>query len=167
MKLSLENLFRGSKWMLCFTNMKLFGIIYTYYKDNPGDIRDLGLIPGLGGSPGEGNGNPLQYSCLKNTMDIETCQAPVHGVAKSWTQLKQVSTRACTKVLLLLEAVLEFSALDIRAKILNAYEVSHFYEHGFLFRLQRWDPLWILWDIGMSENTGNLRSSYIARHYKN
>ena len=55
--------------MLSFTNMKLFGIIYTYYKDNAGDIRDLGLIPGLGGSPGEGNGNPLQYSCLENTMD--------------------------------------------------------------------------------------------------
>ena len=58
--------------MLSFTNMKLFGIIYTYYKDNAGDIRDLGLIPGLGGSPGEGNGNPLQYSCLENTMDRET-----------------------------------------------------------------------------------------------
>ena len=58
--------------MLSFTDMKLFGIIYTYYKDNAGDIRDLGLIPGLGGSPGEGNGSPLQYSCLENTMDRET-----------------------------------------------------------------------------------------------
>ena len=58
--------------MLSFTNMKLFGIIYTYYKDNAGDIRHLGLIPGLGGSPREGNGNPLQYSCLENTMDQET-----------------------------------------------------------------------------------------------
>ena len=35
---------------------------------NSGDIRDVGLIPGLGGSPGEGNGNPLQYSCLENPM---------------------------------------------------------------------------------------------------
>ena len=43
------------------------------------------LIPGLGRSPGEGNGNPLQYSCLENSMDREACWAAVHGVAKSWT----------------------------------------------------------------------------------
>ena len=36
---------------------------------NAGDIKDVGLIPGLGRSPGEGNGNPLQYSCLENSMD--------------------------------------------------------------------------------------------------
>ena len=48
---------------------------------------DLGLIPGLGRSPGEGNGNPLQYSCLENSMDGGTWWATVHGVAKSWTRL--------------------------------------------------------------------------------
>ena len=48
---------------------------------------DLGLIPRLGRSPGEGNGNPLQYSCLENSMDGGTWQATVHGVAKNWTQL--------------------------------------------------------------------------------
>ena len=48
---------------------------------------DLGLIPGSGISPGEGNGNPLQYSCLRNPMDRGACQATVHGVAKSQTQL--------------------------------------------------------------------------------
>ena len=42
---------------------------------------DLGSIPGLGRSPGEGNGNPLQYSCLENSMDREAWQATVHGVA--------------------------------------------------------------------------------------
>ena len=46
---------------------------------------DLGLIPGSGRSPGEGNGNPLQYSCLKNPMDGGGWQATVHGVTKSWT----------------------------------------------------------------------------------
>ena len=48
---------------------------------------DLGLIPGLGRSLGEGHGNQLQYSCLENPMDRETWQAPFHGVAKSRTRL--------------------------------------------------------------------------------
>ena len=46
---------------------------------------DLGSIPGSGRSPGEGNGNPLQYYCLENPMDRGTSQATVHGVAKSQT----------------------------------------------------------------------------------
>ena len=46
---------------------------------------DLGLLPGLGRSPGEGDGNPLQYSCLENPMDGGVWQATVHGVAKSQT----------------------------------------------------------------------------------
>ena len=47
------------------------------------DVRDLGLTPGVGRSPGEGNGNPLQYSCLGNPMDRGAWQATVHGVAES------------------------------------------------------------------------------------
>ena len=47
-----------------------------------GDIRDMGSIPGLGRSPGEGNGTPLQYSCLENPMDRGAWWATVHGVAK-------------------------------------------------------------------------------------
>ena len=46
---------------------------------------DLGSIPGLGRSPGEGNDNPFQYSCLENSMDRGAWQARVHGVAKSQT----------------------------------------------------------------------------------
>ena len=46
---------------------------------------DPGSIPGLGRSPGEGNGNPLQYSCLENPMGRGAWGATVHGVAKSWT----------------------------------------------------------------------------------
>ena len=60
---------------------------------NAGVIRDAGLIPGLGTSPGEGHGNPLQY-CLENSVDRGTWQATVHGVEKSRTQLKQLSTHA-------------------------------------------------------------------------
>ena len=50
---------------------------------NAGDSGDTGLIPGSERSPGGGNGNSLQYSCLENSMDSETWQATVHGVAKS------------------------------------------------------------------------------------
>ena len=46
-----------------------------------GDVGDTGSIPGLGRSPGEGNGNPHQYSCLENSMDRGTWQDTVHGVA--------------------------------------------------------------------------------------
>ena len=46
-----------------------------------------GLIPGSGRPPGEGNGNPLQYSCLENPMDRGAWQATVHGVTNSWTEL--------------------------------------------------------------------------------
>ena len=52
---------------------------------NARDIRDVDLIPGSGRSPGAGNGNPLQYSCLENPMDRGAWQATVHGVAQSQT----------------------------------------------------------------------------------
>ena len=52
---------------------------------NAGDAGDMGLIPGSGRSPGEGNGNLAQYSCLENTMDRRAWWATVHGVTKSWT----------------------------------------------------------------------------------
>ena len=58
---------------------------------NAEDIRNVGLIPGLGRSPGEGNGNALQYSFLENPMGIEAWKATVHRVAKSQTELKQLS----------------------------------------------------------------------------
>ena len=53
---------------------------------NARDAGEVGLIPGLGRSPGGGNGNSLQCSCLKNPMDRGTWQATVHEVAKSGTQ---------------------------------------------------------------------------------
>ena len=52
---------------------------------NAGAAGDIGLIPGLGRSPGEGNGSPLQYCCLENPMNRGAWQAAVHGVAKSQT----------------------------------------------------------------------------------
>ena len=52
---------------------------------NTGDTVDMGLIPGLGRFPGEGNGNPLQYSCLENPMDRRALWATIQRVAKSQT----------------------------------------------------------------------------------
>ena len=60
---------RGLPWWLCS-------------KESPASAEDEGLIPGLGGSPGEGNGNLLQYSYLENSMDRGAWWATVHGVAK-------------------------------------------------------------------------------------
>ena len=51
-------------------------------KESACSAGDLGLIPGSGRSPGEGNGNPLQYSCLENPMDRGAWQAIVHGVTR-------------------------------------------------------------------------------------
>ena len=52
-------------------------------KESTCNAGDMGLIPGSGRYPGEGNGYPLQYSCLENSMDRGAWQAPVHGVTKS------------------------------------------------------------------------------------
>ena len=54
-------------------------------KNPPANAGNMGLIPASRQSPGEGNGNPLQYSCLENPMDRGAWQAIVHGVTKSWT----------------------------------------------------------------------------------
>ena len=73
-----------------------FPLHYRYFLDGTvskesactaGDTGDAGSVPGLGRSPGQGNGNPFQYSCLRNPMDRGAWQAKVHGVAKSWTWL--------------------------------------------------------------------------------
>ena len=74
----------------------LIGFLYRENGGFPGgsdghrsacDGGDLGLIPGSGRSPGKGNGNPLQYSCLENLMDRGAWWAKVHGATKSQTQL--------------------------------------------------------------------------------
>ena len=63
----------------------------NYTPTNPGYARDVGSIPGLGRSPGEGNGHPLQHSCLEKPIDRGAWQAIVHGVAKRWTQTEQLT----------------------------------------------------------------------------
>ena len=56
-------------------------------KNPPANVGNMGLITGSGRSPGVGNGNPLQYSCLENSMNRGARQATVHGVVKSQTRL--------------------------------------------------------------------------------
>ena len=72
--------------MIGFSNMLGFPGD-SLVKNLPANAGDMGWILELGRSPGEGNGNPLQYSCLGNPVDREAWWATVHGVAKSWTRL--------------------------------------------------------------------------------
>ena len=75
------------KWgFLCESSVLLSGFPHSSInKEFAYNAGDLGSIPGLGRSPGEGNGHPLQSSCLENSMDREAWQVIVHRVTKSWT----------------------------------------------------------------------------------
>ena len=69
------------------TLLLLPSLVAQAVKASAYNAGDLGSIPGLGRSAGEGNGNPLQFSCLENPMDRGALWATVHRVAKSWRQL--------------------------------------------------------------------------------
>ena len=64
-------------------------------KNSPVNAGDVGSIPGSGRSPGEGNGNPFQYSCLGNPMDREAWQATVHVVVKESDTTNNLTTTTC------------------------------------------------------------------------
>ena len=66
-------------------------------KESTCHAGDLGSIPVLGRSPGEGNGNPLQYSCLENPMNSEAWQATIYGVARVGRMEGQTKTRVKTQ----------------------------------------------------------------------
>ena len=65
-------------------NLELDSLIGSDSKESACNEGDLGSIPGSGRSPGEGNGNPLQYSCLENSMDKGALQATVAGLQECW-----------------------------------------------------------------------------------
>ena len=67
------------------------GTVVKISPGNAGDTRDAVSIPGLGRFPGIRSGNPLQYSCLENSMDRGAWQATVHGLTKSQTQLNDLA----------------------------------------------------------------------------
>ena len=87
---------RDKQRLLCSKGFILFQVVPVVKNPpaNAGDVRDLGSIPGLGRSPGEGHGHPLQYSCLENPMDRGAWRATAHGATKSGTPLKLLSTQA-------------------------------------------------------------------------
>ena len=85
--MSLGNLPLTEKYFFLPTVMKV-ALMIRNPPANAGDIRDTGSIFGLGRSPGEGNGNPLQYSCLGNPMDRGAWWAKVHGVTKELDMTK-------------------------------------------------------------------------------
>ena len=68
-------------------------------KNPPASERDMGLIPGLGRSLGEGNDNPLQHSYLENPTDRGAWSASVYGVAQSWTRLTQLHMHTLDNIL--------------------------------------------------------------------
>ena len=75
----------------------LVALVVKNQPASAGDIRELGSIPGAGRSPLEGHSNALQYSCLENSMNRGAWWSTAHRVAKSQTQLKQLSMHTCTK----------------------------------------------------------------------
>ena len=88
-------------WAYQFTSK--LGLLALVVKDLPAnteDIRDASLIPGLGRFPGGRHGNPLQYSCLENSMNRGVWWALVHRLAKSQTRLKQLCMHSlCIEVI--------------------------------------------------------------------
>ena len=66
--------------LLCFSG----GLVVKHLPTNAGEARDMGSIPGSGRSPGAGNSNPLQYSCLGNSMDRGAWWTTVHDIAKGY-----------------------------------------------------------------------------------
>ena len=91
-----EDILQNSRYLflysyLCFKSIQLYRVYQASQwlsgKESTCNAGDLGSIPGLGRSPGEGNGNPLQYSCLENPKDGGAWWATVQGVAKSQTWL--------------------------------------------------------------------------------
>ena len=92
---------------------------------NAGEVRDAGSIPQSGRSPGEGNGNPIQYSCLGNPMDRGAWQATVLGVAKSQTRLNthtHTHTHTHTKIIL---GAMEKSKFGLDTRQYSGTVISH------------------------------------------
>ena len=133
-----------------------FEICGTMIKNPPAKARDagdLGLIPGLGRSPGGELGNSLQYFCLENPMDAGAWQVAVHGTAKSRTRLKRFSPHTCRGYKLTFitrcgsvtqRKPAPWGGWDkwVYAEYCNGYEFSFWSKTGFKSLLSQWVTLW-------------------------
>ena len=126
--------------IFCFFILKLGLLGDKVVKNPPANAEatgDAGSIPGSGRSPGVGNGNPLQYSCLENSMDRGVWQATIHGIARSWTQVSDLSTQ--TETLFPLN-----TSSPARLALLLLFQHTHFSFHTpsgdffFFFSLNNW-----------------------------
>ena len=88
-------------------------------KNLPANAGDLGLIPRSGRSPGEGNGHPLQYSCLGDPTDREALLATVHGVAKSRTQISYEITTTNVYIIVIVNTILHNSVHIVNYMMCN------------------------------------------------
>ena len=115
---------------------KFIRVIYSFLKGflggavvknqpaSAGNARDVSLILGSGGSPGVGNGNPLQYSCLENSMDRGAWWITIHGVTKSRTRLTHIHTSTYQSVSFwVLELYLHFELL-LHVNVYNLYTAT-------------------------------------------
>ena len=130
LKLGLEDFehYFASVWDECNC-----AVVWAFFRDFPGgsdgkasvyNVGDPGSVLGLGRSPGEGNGNPLQYSCLEKPMDREAWYATVHGIAKSQTRLSNFTLSILWHCLSLgLEWKLTFSSPLATDMLLNLSRV--------------------------------------------
>ena len=109
-----HNIYNGR----CFLGAFQVALVVKNPPANAGDTGDLGLIPESGRSPTEGNGYPLQYSCLENPMDRGVHGVTVHGVTKSWTQL---STQCVYMSVLISQLILPSPSSPVST---NAIEAS-------------------------------------------
>ena len=93
----------------------LSGTVIKNPSTDAGDTEGVGSIPGWRRSPGGGNGNPLQYSCLENPMDRGAWRATVHGVTKESDTTEQLSTHTLTDIYM----ALPFCAKSLRSILLD------------------------------------------------
>ena len=100
-------------FFMSFNQTLKFAILFNSYSDGKASAcsaGDRGSIPGSGRSPGEGNGNPLQHSCLENPMDGGAWKATVHGVTKSRTRLSDFTFHF---LFFILRAPAEFTGKEV------------------------------------------------------
>ena len=91
---------------------------------NAEDIRYVGLILGLGRFPGEGNGNPLQYSCLEKPMDRGAWCATIHKITKWWTWLKQLSMHTHNQSILRADLILSSFFMEVNKSVWYHIDVN-------------------------------------------